>query len=547
MKLKHKSGIRGAGGALGWLESLNTGSKLFLAFGVVLFMFGSAAAFTYWQLLTLERDMQIASRYDTEIKQISGSMHDAVQSIFINTLLVSTAQTKDDVNVSVGEVRRAQAQYVDAKKMLLEATSGGLEIEGMSRALEAVATAEIANTFAAAALERSKDAAAHLGEADTLALDADQISEVTSSFKSQMDYWAKSMDGIVGVLSASSADRQLQDQHSAGMVRKVLVGAALASLMVGAVAAWLISRSVSRPLVQAVRVAERVATGNLSGKIAIESQGETGVLMQSLSRMQNSLHHVVTDVRDSAHAIQLASAEVAMGNLDLSQRTEIASGHLQQTASALQQLESLVRDSNEAAQRVSHLAGSAADAADRGGGVVQQVVTSMESIAAQSRQIAEITGVIDAIAFQTNILALNAAVEAARAGEQGRGFAVVASEVRSLAQRSAEAARDIKTLIDSSRGTIGAGVELVQKAGSTIADVVFAVRELNHTMEAIAQSAVAQRRGISEVNTAMEELDQMTQQNAALVEQSAAAAESLTAQAQRLAQLVAAFQLNTGA
>ncbi|WP_342619452.1 methyl-accepting chemotaxis protein [Rhodoferax sp. GW822-FHT02A01] len=510
----------------------------------MLFLFGSATVFTYWQLLTLERDMQTTMRSSSEIRQAVDGMHDAVQSIFNSTLLVSTAQTKDDANFSAGEVRRAQALYIDAKKKLLDATRGGQAIEGLSKALDAVAAAEIANTFATAALARSEDATAQLGETDTMTLDADQISEVTSSFRSQMDFWAKSMNGIVVVLSTFSAHRQMQDQQSASMARQVLVAAALISLLVGTVAAWLISSSVSRPLVQAVQVAERVATGDLSGRITTQFKGETGALLQSLSLMQDSLHHVVTDVRDSANAIQLASAEVANGNLDLSQRTEFASGQLQQTSGALQQLESLVHDSNVSAQRVNHLASAAADAADQGGRVVQQVVTSMESIAVQSRQIAEITGVIDGIAFQTNILALNAAVEAARAGEQGRGFAVVASEVRSLAQRSAEAAHNIKTLIDSSRGAIDTGVELVQKAGRTIADVVLSVREVNHTMEVIAQSSTAHRQGILAVNTAMDDLDQMTQQNAALVEQSAAAADLLTVQAQRLAQLVASFQLS---
>jgi methyl-accepting chemotaxis protein len=306
-------------------------------------------------------------------------------------------------------------------------------------------------------------------------------------------------------------------------------------------------RSICGPIDQARALAERIANGDLSTPVITTGSDETAALLRALEAMQTSLHGIVGQVRQSADSIQVASAEVAAGNIDLSQRTEQAASNLQQTASSMTQLTGNVRQSADAASQANQLAASASVVARRGGAVVAQVVSTMDEINGSSKRIADIIGTIDGIAFQTNILALNAAVEAARAGEQGRGFAVVAAEVRSLAQRSAEAAREIKTLIGSSVEKVETGARLVQDAGATMNEIVASVQRVTDIIGEITAAAAEQSSGIGTVNGAVTQLDQMTQQNAALVEESAAAAESLKGQAQRLADVVGRFQLGSSA
>jgi methyl-accepting chemotaxis protein len=303
------------------------------------------------------------------------------------------------------------------------------------------------------------------------------------------------------------------------------------------------SRSITYPMAYAATVAEAIAGGDLTRPVRAEGRDEASALLAALGRMQDSLRQVVGQVAASSVSIQQASSEVASGNSDLSQRTEDAAGSLQQTASSMEQLTANVRQSADAARQASELANSASQVAAHGGSVVAQVVATMEDINTSSRKIADIIGTIDGIAFQTNILALNAAVEAARAGEQGRGFAVVASEVRSLAQRSAEAAREIKALIGTSVDKVEIGTRQVADAGSTMGDIVASVRRVNDIINDISAAASEQSSGIGQVNGAVAQLDQSTQQNAALVEESAAAAESLREEASRLAQVVATFKL----
>ena len=306
---------------------------------------------------------------------------------------------------------------------------------------------------------------------------------------------------------------------------------------------WFTLRSVCDPLEQAVKVAGRIAQGDLSHAILDNGEDETAELMRSLQAMQDSLRRLVGQVRDSADSIQVASSEVASGNLDLSQRTEQTAGSLQVTASSVEQLHGAVTQSADSARQANQLAGDASSVARRGGDVVAQVVATMDEINQSSRRIADIVGTIDGIAFQTNILALNAAVEAARAGEQGRGFAVVAGEVRQLAQRSAEAAREIKSLIATSVERVDSGARLVAEAGSTMTDIMDSVQRVTEVISQVTLAAGEQSAGLGQVNTSVAELDRMTQQNAALVEESAAAAESLKDQAARLAALVATFRL----
>ena len=311
----------------------------------------------------------------------------------------------------------------------------------------------------------------------------------------------------------------------------------------GALAMWL-SRSITRPLGQAAQVADAIARFDLSGRIVTTGSDETGQLLRSLDAMQGSLLKLIGEVRGSTDSISTASAEIATGNMDLSARTEQTASNLQQAAASLTQLTGTVRQTADAATTANQLAGSAAETAQRGGSVMGQVVATMGEISDSSRRIADIIGVIDGIAFQTNILALNAAVEAARAGEQGRGFAVVAGEVRSLAQRSAEAAKEIKTLIATSVDRVESGSRLVTDAGSTMTDIVTSVQRVTDIIAEIRAASQEQSDGINQVNAAVGHLDQMTQQNAALVEEAASAAESLKDQSQRLSAAIAVFRLS---
>ncbi len=299
-----------------------------------------------------------------------------------------------------------------------------------------------------------------------------------------------------------------------------------------------------RALNEAVRVARAVAAGDLTQNIQIRTNDETGQLMAAMQDMNTSLADIVGQVRTGTETIAVASREIASGNADLSSRTEQQASSLEETASSMEELTSTVRQNAENARQANQLVSSTADVAVKGGQVVDQVVDTMASIKDSSRKIADIIGVIDGIAFQTNILALNAAVEAARAGEQGRGFAVVASEVRNLAQRSAGAAKEIKSLIEDSVGKVDAGGKLVDEAGKTMGEIVSSVKRVTDIMSEIAAASSEQSSGIEQVNQAVAQMDEVTQQNAALVEQAAAAAESLQDQAGKLAEAVSVFRLD---
>ena len=326
------------------------------------------------------------------------------------------------------------------------------------------------------------------------------------------------------------------------------LGIALAVLAAIGMLGLLVTRSVLRQIggepTEAMAVMGEVARGNLSVDL---SQSVPGSLLDSLSTMVRSLRTTVSQVRQSTDSISTASGEIATGNQDLSARTEQTASNLQQAASSMEQLTGTVKQSADSARQANQLASSAAEVAARGGSVVAQVVSTMDEINASSKKISDIIGVIDGIAFQTNILALNAAVEAARAGEQGRGFAVVASEVRSLAGRSAAAAKEIKGLIGASVEKVEGGSKLVADAGATMNEIVNSVKRFSDIIGEITLASAEQSDGIGQINGSVTQLDQMTQQNAALVEQSAAAAESLKAQTVTLADAVAAFRLGRGA
>ncbi|MFZ6653618.1 methyl-accepting chemotaxis protein [Undibacterium sp. TJN19] len=339
---------------------------------------------------------------------------------------------------------------------------------------------------------------------------------------------------------------QIAGKDAEAMVKEtewIIIILAGVGVLVSCLLAYMASRMITRPLHKAVVLANKVAEGDLTSQIDIDSKDETGQLLMALKRMNESLINIVGEVRNGTGTIATASTQIATGNMDLSSRTERQAGSLEETASSMEELTSTVKQNADNARQANALAASASDIAQRGGTVVAQVVETMGYINSSAKKIVDIIGVIEGIAFQTNILALNAAVEAARAGEQGRGFAVVASEVRNLAQRAAAAAKEIKALIGDSVEKVDAGSRLVDQAGITMEEVVQSVRRVTAVISEITAASLEQTSGIEQINQAIVQMDEVTQQNASLVEQSAAAAEAMQNQASTLEKLVGVFKL----
>jgi methyl-accepting chemotaxis protein len=350
------------------------------------------------------------------------------------------------------------------------------------------------------------------------------------------------------VMQRSSIDQTAAAiDESAGHNTTMISVLAACAVLLGAALSWLLTTGITRPIRQAVELAETVAGGDLTRAINATTKDETGALLRALGNMNDSLVKIVSEVRNGTDTIATGSAEISAGNFDLSARTEQQAGALEETAASMEELTTTVRQNADNARQANQLSIAASEVAAQGGAVVGQVITTMGSINESARKIVDIIGVIDGIAFQTNILALNAAVEAARAGEQGRGFAVVASEVRTLAQRSAAAAKEIKALIGDSVNKVDAGAKLVDQAGSTMEEVVASIRRVTDIMAEITHASHEQTGGIEQVNQAIGQMDQVTQQNAALVEESAAAAASMQDQAAKLAQVVGVFKLDSQA
>lgn len=374
-----------------------------------------------------------------------------------------------------------------------------------------------------------KDGAAKLMNNETFpALDA-----LLDNIKTLVDLQKKQVEGSGAVA-----------RHDINSSRNLMIVLGMLGLLVGVGLPYWITRSITKPLNEAVDVARQVAQGDLTANIVPTSTDETGQLLQALKEMNDSLARTVSEVRVGTNTISTASSEIASGNLDLSSRTEAQASSLEETASSMEELTQTVKQNADNARQANQLVVSASDVALKGGKVVGQVVATMGSIKDSSRKIADIIGVIDSIAFQTNILALNAAVEAARAGEQGRGFAVVATEVRNLAQRSAGAAKEIKALISDSVEKVDAGSKLVDEAGETMSEIVTSVKQVADIMSEITVASQEQSSGIEQVNQAIGQMDEMTQQNAALVEQAAAAAQSMQDQAGSLLEAVSIFKLS---
>jgi methyl-accepting chemotaxis protein len=436
---------------------------------------------------------------------------------------------------AVGKQREAWQAELDATKKALASLVEGPADENTPLAREAI---QRLDDYA----RRSTPVLANIqaGTYDTARV-ADRMLDKA---KQDMAVAEQRVEQISAVVLAGTAQAQEQFRETMSQAMWIFGGTFGVVLLVLVPLTLMNSVSITGPISYASGVAQAIARGDLTRSIRLEGRDEATDLLRSLDHMQHSLGRTMAQVQESSRSIQQSSAEVASGNTDLSTRTEQAAGSLQQTASSMEQLTGAVRQSAESAHQAQQLAASAADVAQRGGSVVAQVVSTMQEINTSSRRIADIIGTIDGIAFQTNILALNAAVEAARAGEQGRGFAVVASEVRSLAQRSAEAAREIKALIGDSVQRVDAGSKLVADAGSTMSEIVASVQRVTDIIGEISSAATEQSSGIGQVNGAVAELDHMTQQNAALVEQSAAAAESLKSQAEVLAGVVGTFKFN---
>jgi methyl-accepting chemotaxis protein len=456
---------------------------------------------------------------------------------------------------SVAELRRLQANIVAAGSNVNEVERlAGLWKQSLAAVREqgAAVVAAVPGDESLSALVKQQDEqlAAYSGaigpiidKLKSAQIDASAALAYAEREEDKAAALAQGGDAILKTAKAAQAEireRMAETSTFVSNLRLALVGLTIALVMP---LLWFTWVSIRGPLDDAVQLAGRIAQGDLSSGPEVRGNDETAALLRSLLAMQDSLRALVSQVRGAAESIHVASSEVAVGNQDLSQRTEQTAGSLQAAASSIEQLHGAVSQSAESARQANSLASGASEVAARGGEVVSQVVSTMQRINEGSRRIADIIGTIDGIAFQTNILALNAAVEAARAGEQGRGFAVVAGEVRSLAQRSAQAAREIKSLIGDSVERVESGSQLVHQAGGTMDEIVQSVQRVTAIIGEITTAASEQRDGIGQVNGSVAELDRATQQNAALVEQSAAAAESLKQQASALTALVATFRL----
>lgn len=516
------------------LGNYKIGHRLAISFGVMLCIVIGVAALGINRMGVIEQRMQdIISVNDVE-STLATDMRSMVDARMIALRNVVLLQTETEMQPEVDQVARQADTYVQLDTQLREIFN---KVPTTSDELDALKRAESAAKLSEPIIAK----VLKLG----LANDNDNATAVLiKELRPIQNTWNAALTDLANIEAKQNRDAVAEAQLAYTHAWMAMLGITVCAVVFGAWIAYAITRGIIVPIQSAVRVAQNVAAGDLTNELKVDGKDETAELLSSLGQMNTRLHRVVQSVREGAASVATASNEIAIGNLDLSQRTESQAGSLEETASAMEELTATVRQNAENAAEANTLAGQASSVAHEGGQVVEQVVKTMHSISEASRRMSEIIGVIDGIAFQTNILALNAAVEAARAGEQGRGFAVVATEVRTLAHRSATAAKEIKALIDDSAGQVDAGRQLAEGAGVTMQKVVESVNRVTHIIGEIAQASREQSSGILQVNDAVVGLDQTTQQNAALVEQAAAAAAALQEQAQTLTEEVGFFQLD---
>jgi methyl-accepting chemotaxis protein len=514
------------------IKNIKIGARLGLAFGAVLalaLILTAVGAVRLQQVASSTADMDVA----------------------LNKMRLADRWLADSrINRALSEARLRAVDAADLEAVNVKMRANSADISQIKTELEALVVAPEGKALLAKVAEQRKAYAAMRDQVFKLKDGGADAAQVQALIDEKMNPALAAYDASVGQLS--ERQKRMLDESRAHVDdvalngRRLLVAVGVLALALGGGLAWWLTRSITRPLGQAVAVANAVAGGDLSVRVDVTTGDETGALMAALQTMTANLNALVAGVRTSSDSIASVATEVAAGNLDLSARTEQQAGALEESASSLEELTSTVRQNADNARQGSQLATSASGVATRGGEVVAQVVETMGAINASAKRIVDIITVIDGIAFQTNILALNAAVEAARAGEQGRGFAVVAGEVRTLAQRSAAAAKEIKALIDDSVEKVDTGTRLVGEAGSTIKDVVDSVRRVTDIMAEISSASQEQSLGINNVYGAITQMDQVTQQNAALVEEAAAATESMREQAGALTEAVSVFKLAGG-
>jgi methyl-accepting chemotaxis protein len=507
---------------------MKIGVRLGLGFGAVLVLLVAVL------MLGLSSMSRIGSRTheivaDKNAKMAAANtMVDNVRNITLALTTMVVVPSTEQMEAQLAKVAESRKSYGAAKEALTKKISTDKERELMAAVDTALKEGAAKNNRL---IQLRKEG--EIQDATEVLLKESGPAQVTA---------LKALDGLISyeAKQVEDASTEVEAVYSSSQSLMIVLGSVAVLLGVGV--AWFITRSIVQPLNAAVTVAETVASGDLSSHIEVDRSDETGRLLAALRAMNDALLKVVGQVRIGTDAISTASSEIAAGNLDLSSRTEEQASSLEETASSMEELTSTVKQNADNARQANTLAASASDVATKGGVIVAQVVTTMGTINESSRKIVDIISVIDGIAFQTNILALNAAVEAARAGEQGRGFAVVATEVRNLAQRSAAAAKEIKELISASVSNVEEGSRLVNDAGQTMGDIVASIQRVTDIMGEITSASQEQTMGIEQINMAIAQMDEVTQQNAALVEQAAAASQSMQEQAATLAEVVGFFK-----
>ncbi|GAB3665576.1 methyl-accepting chemotaxis protein [Ramlibacter alkalitolerans] len=513
-------------------QNLRVSLKLALAFGLLVILTLAMAAVGVTSLSALNRNVEDIGTQHAPGITFAGEWHAHMEG---------GAKHMNAFFVVAQEGRKAELDAVRAMRAERDRLIGELAKLSLNPAGEAALRTVQASNATYVALETEFLQLADAGKAD----EAKDLL-LNRATRAQVEY-IQGLDKLSDVMEDDTKD-EVRDSaaiYHAGL--NLLVGSGIVCALLGAAFGWIVSRSITAPIAQAVAVARRVAEGDLRVEVQTTRRDEPGQLLQAIGTMTANLRHLVGEVMNGAHLVADTSTQIAQGNVDLSQRTEEQASTLEETASSMEELTSSVTQNADHARQASQLAVDASQVARKGGEVVGQVVQTMTGISESSRKISEIIGVIDGIAFQTNILALNAAVEAARAGEQGRGFAVVAAEVRTLAQRSAAAAKEIKALIGGSVEQVDAGSRLVESAGRTMNDIVASVQKVSDLIGEIAAASHEQSSGIEQVNTAVTQMDQVVQQNASLVEEATGATESMKEQAAALLQTVSRFRMDVGA